>query len=154
MSKQRLSPNGSPVVVQTGASIIVEDNRGYILMQQRQDDGTWSYPGGRIEIDETVEEAARREVLEEAGLTVGQMSLLGVFSGPELGHIYPNGNEVCGIDIVYVSHVYSGTLLCTDGEAKQLGFYPIDSLPRPISPMNAPQIRAYLKTRGIDTADF
>ena len=33
-------------------------------MQQRQDDGTWSYPGGRVEIDETVEDAARREVLK------------------------------------------------------------------------------------------
>lgn len=49
-------------------------------MQQRQDDGTWSYPGGRVEIDETVEDAARREVLEESGLIVGKLELLGVFS--------------------------------------------------------------------------
>lgn len=144
---KRYSPNGTPVVVQTGASIILEDAQGRILMQQRQDDGTWSYPGGRIEIDETVEEAARREVLEECGLQVGEMELLGVFSGPELNHVYPNGNEVCGIDIVYVSRDFTGSLSALDGEAKQMGFYPIDRLPQPISAMNAKQLNAYLARR-------
>lgn len=149
MTHKRFAPNGSPVVVQTGASIIVEDEAGRILMQQRQDDGTWSYPGGRIDIDETVEEAARREVQEECGLIVGDMTLLGVFSGQELNHIYPDGNEVCGIDIVFVSHDYTGILQSEDGEAKQMGFYPITELPQPISLMNAKQINAYLKTRGV-----
>lgn len=146
----RLAPNGTPVVVQTGASIIVEDNQGRILMQQRSDDGTWSYPGGRIEIDETVEDGARREVREECGLEVGNLHLLGVFSGPELNHVYPNGNEVCGVDIVYVSNDYTGELQCEDGEAQRMGFYPIDALPQPISPMNAKQINAYLETRKYD----
>lgn len=143
----RISPNGKPVVVQTGASIIVEDGKGWILMQQRSDDGTWSYPGGRVEIDETVEDAARREVREECGLEVGQMELLGVFSGKELNHVYPDGSEVCGVDIVYVSRDYTGTLESKDQEAKNIGFYPIDALPQPISEMNAKQIGAYLAGR-------
>lgn len=144
----RTAPNGTPVVVQTGASVIVINPAGEILMQQRQDDGTWSYPGGRVEIDETVEDAARREVLEESGLTVGKLELLGVFSGKELNHVYPNGNEVCGIDIVYVSRDYTGSLHCTDGESLRLGFYPPDHLPHPISPMNAKQIAAYVQSIG------
>jgi len=143
----RLSPNGTPVRVQTGASVIVVDDAGRILMQQRQDDGTWSYPGGRVEIDETVEDAARREVREECGLVVGELSLLGVFSGAPLNHVYPDGNEVCGIDIVYVSHDYTGTLTAEDGEARRVGFYPPDALPQPISAMNAVQIQAYLDSR-------
>lgn len=147
---KRLSPNGTPVVVQTGASVIVEDSMGRVLMHQRQDDGTWSYPGGRIEIDETVEEGARREVLEECGLQIGEMELLGVFSGKELNHVYPNGNEVCGIDIVYISRDYTGQLNSLDGEAAQMGFYPINALPRPISSMNAKQLNAYLALKGMD----
>ncbi len=145
---QRFSPNGTPVCVQAGASIIVEDAQGRILMQRRQDDGFWSYPGGRIEIDETVEQAARREVFEECGLRVGEMTLLGVFSGPTLNHVYPNGNEVCGVDVVYVSHDYTGTLQSLDGEADRMGFFAPDVLPRPISPMNTLQLNAYLRTRG------
>lgn len=144
----RKAPNGTPVVLQTGASIIVEDSLGRILMQQRSDDGTWSYPGGRLEIDETVEDGARREVFEECGLKVGKLELLGVFSGKELNHVYPSGNEVCGVDIVYISHDYSGELTSRDGEAKAMGFYPIDALPQPISPMNAKQLGAYLQKRN------
>ena len=72
------------------------------------------------------------------------MELFGVFSGKELNHVYPNGNEVCGVDIVYVSRDYTGSLHCTDGEAIGLGFYPVDRLPQPISPMNAKQIEAYI----------
>lgn len=151
---KRFSPNGTPVVVQTGASIIVADAARRILMQQRQDDGTWSYSGGRVEIDETVEDAARREVYEECGLIVGNMDLLGVFSGPELNHVYPNGNEVCGIDIVYVSRDYTGSLSAQDGEARQMGFYPVDALPQPISRMNAKQINAYLQKIGAKTYEI
>lgn len=147
MTIRQISPSGKPVVVQTGASIIVEDAQGRILMQQRQDDGTWSYPGGRVEIGETTEQAARREVLEESGLRVGDMQLFGVFSGEQLHHIYPDGNEVWGVDIVYVSRDYTGTLQPHDGEAAALGFYPIDRLPQPISPMNAVQIQAYIDKR-------
>lgn len=142
----RLSPNGTPVRVQTGASVIVVDAEGRILMQRRQDDGSWSYPGGRVEIDETVEDAARREVREECGIEVGAMTLLGVFSGAPLRHVYPDGNEVCGIDIVYVSHDFTGEPDTPDGEASRVGFYPPDALPQPISSMNAVQIQAYLDT--------
>ena len=146
--KKRYGPNGAPVVVQTGASVILQDQAGRILMQQRRDDGTWSYPGGRVEIDETVEEAARREVFEECGLRVGDMELLGVFSGPELNHVYPSGDEVCCIDIVYVSRSYTGVLRPLDGEARRIGFYPPDQLPTPISAMNRPQLNAFLRSIG------
>lgn len=94
-----------------------------------------------------MEDAARREVREECGLEVGQMELLGVLSGKELNHVYPDGSEVCGVDIVYVSRDYTGTLESKDQEAKNIGFYPIDALPQPISEMNAKQIGAYLAGR-------
>lgn len=143
----RYSPSGKPVMVQTGASVIVEDSEGLILMQRRRDDGTWSYPGGRVEIDETVEDAARREVREECGIEVGKLQLLGVFSGPELRHVYPNGDEVCCIDIVYISRDWRGSLRPLDGEAAEVGFYPIDRLPAPLSQMNTPQLNAYLQAQ-------
>ena len=129
----------------------MKDFSGFVcqpIVYHQADDGSWSYPGGRVEIDETVEEAARREVYEECGLRVGDMELLGVFSGPELNHVYPTGDEVCGIDIVYVSRSFTGVLKPLDGEARQMGFYPPNRLPTPISAMNRPQLNAFLRSLG------
>jgi ADP-ribose pyrophosphatase YjhB (NUDIX family) len=42
--------------------------------------GLWAQPGGFLEIDETVEEAAVRETLEETGLSVQPISIIGLYS--------------------------------------------------------------------------
>jgi 8-oxo-dGTP diphosphatase len=61
-------------------SIIVHDDR--VLLVKRQHPplaGQWSIPGGVLEVGETLREAAVREALEETGLTVEPLELLGVF---------------------------------------------------------------------------
>jgi 8-oxo-dGTP diphosphatase len=42
--------------------------------------GTWAQPGGFLEVDETVTEAARRETLEETGLIVEPGEIVGLYS--------------------------------------------------------------------------
>ncbi len=44
--------------------------------------GSYALPGGFVDVNETVEEACRREVLEETGLLVGNLRLVGVYSDP------------------------------------------------------------------------
>jgi 8-oxo-dGTP diphosphatase len=45
-------------------------------------EGAFALPGGFVEIGETVDEACRREVLEEVGIEVGELRLVGVYSDP------------------------------------------------------------------------
>ena len=53
---------GHRPLLQVGASVIVVDACGRILLQLRSDNNTWGYAGGSVEIDEKVEDAAKREL--------------------------------------------------------------------------------------------
>jgi ADP-ribose pyrophosphatase YjhB (NUDIX family) len=70
------------------AGAIAEREDGRILLVRRAIEpriGTWAFPGGYMDVDETAEEAAARETMEEANLVVDQLSLLGVYTRPGPG---------------------------------------------------------------------
>ena len=138
---------GHRPLLQVGASVIVEDNIGRILLQLRSDNHCWGYSGGSVELDENVEEAAKRELFEETGLIAHKLKLFGVFSGKETHYIYPNGDEVSNIDIVYICDDYSGELRCQAGEVDQLRFYEIDQIPNNISKPIEKALLAYVKSK-------
>ena len=124
---------GHRPLLQVGASVIVVDSDNRILLQLRSDNHCWGYAGGSVELDEVVEDAAKRELFEETGLIAEQLELFGVFSGNDTHYVYPNGDEVSNIDIVYICKQYSGELKCQDGEVDALKFFHIDEIPENIS---------------------
>lgn len=136
-----------PILI-CGASIIVENEIGEILLQKRKDDGKWSYAGGATELYESVEDAARRELFEETGVRAGAIELLGIFSGPHMNHVYPNGDEASIIEIVYVCRDYTGEPVVDEDEVTQLGFFPVDAIPTPVSSCMNYVIPAYLEMRS------
>lgn len=125
---------GHRPLLQVGASVIVEDPQGRILLQLRSDNHCWGYAGGSVELDEVVEDAAKRELLEETGLIALELELFGVFSGKDCHYVYPNGDEVSNVDIVYVCRNYTGTLQCQPGEVDELRFFNANEIPENISP--------------------
>jgi len=142
---------GHRCLIQAGASIIVEDKEGCILLQKRGDDHTWAYSGGSVEIDERVEDAAVRELFEETGLEAVSIELLGVFSGREMHHVYPNGDEVSDIDTVFICREYKGELKKQESEVEELRFFHLSELPSlDISHVNKPALRAYLSKCGAE----
>lgn len=69
------------------AGVIPVREDGRILLTRRDIEprrGAWGFPGGYMDVGETVEEAAMRETLEEAHLEVADLALIGVYtrSGP------------------------------------------------------------------------
>ena len=117
----------------TGASIIIYRGN-QVLLQQRNDNKCWGYHGGQVELGEIVEEAAKREVLEETGLTVHSLKLFGVYSGPDLYHVYTDGNEAYIIDIVYSSDDFSGVIKRQEREVNDLRWFSMAELPENLSP--------------------
>ena len=138
---------GHRPLLQVGASVIVEDKEGRILLQLRSDNHCWGYAGGSVELDEDVEEAAKRELFEETGLVAKELTLFGVFSGKDIHYVYPNGDEVSNVDIVYICKDYSGDLLCQEGEVDALKFFPIDQIPDNLSKPIEKQLKQYIASK-------
>ena len=136
---------GHRTLMMMGASVIVEDGEGRVLLQRRSDNGLWGYHGGAVEIDERVEDAARRELFEETGLTAGAMALFGVFSGPEMHYTYPNGDDVSIVDALFLCRDWTGTPRAQESEVAELRFFARDALPPDdeISPPNRPGLRRW-----------
>ncbi len=125
---------GHRTLLQVGASVIVEDERGRILLELRTDNHCWGYPGGAVDIDEVVEDAARRELFEETGLTADSLELFGVFSGKELHYVYPNGDEVSNVDVVFLCKSFSGEVKLQEEEVERLEFFAPEDIPDNLSP--------------------
>ncbi|HEV7185814.1 MAG TPA: NUDIX domain-containing protein [Leifsonia sp.] len=75
---------GAPVATVVVPSVrVVAFSRGArLLLVQRSDSGVWELPGGKVDVGESADSAAIREVLEEAGMRVRITGLVGVFSDP------------------------------------------------------------------------
>ena len=138
---------GHRTLLQVGASVIVEDEQGRVLLQKRTDNHCWGYPGGSTELDERVEDAAARELLEETGLVAEKLELFGVFSGKELHYIYPNGDEVSNVDIVFLCRQYAGQLRLDEEETEELRFFEAGKLPQELSPPIVIPLRAWEKKK-------
>ena len=137
---------GHRTVIQCAASIIVIDAQGRLLLGKRSDDHLWGYSGGSVEIDERVEECARRELREEMGIIAGELEFFCVNSGPEAHHIYPNGDEVSNFEIVYLCRDYAGEPKNSDGEMERLRFFKPEDIDLDlISPPIRPVLRRYME---------
>ena len=120
-----------------------------MLLQRRADDGQWGAVGGLMELGETPQETTRREVREEVGLELGELRLLGTFSGPEAFHIYPNGDQVFGLSIVHAARFPGGPLLLDPAEVLEAGWFGLDELPDNLRASVRCYVRMYRAERGL-----
>lgn len=88
------------MILVPAVSTLVEDDDGRVLLVFETGIDRWSTPGGSIDVDEVPEDAARREVLEETGLTIRIDEIVTVLGGPELRVHYKNGDEVAYVTTI------------------------------------------------------
>ena len=119
---------GHAPMLSVGATVVVmKDNK--VLLNLRSDTHSWGIPGGAIELGETLEQTAARELKEETNLSAEEFHFIHLFSGPDFYFRYPNGDELYSVVALYLAKGVSGEMKITDGESNDLRFFGKEKLP-------------------------
>lgn len=117
----------TPMITPGATVVVLKDNK--ILLNLRSDTNTWGIPGGALELGETLEETAERELKEETNLEAESFTLLTVFSGKDFYFKCPNGDETYSVVVLYLANNVTGNLKITDGESFELKYFSKNELP-------------------------
>lgn len=139
---------GSRPLIMAAAGVVIVNSDGQILLQHRTDNECWGIPGGAMELGESFEDTARREVREETGLEVGTLALLYVHSGSDAYYEFPNGDQVYGAAVVFTTTEFSGTLRPDPDETLDLRWFFPDSIPTNINPLDKPIMDFFVRHQG------
>ncbi len=121
---------GHAPLIMVGAGVAVFDDEGRLLLQRRADTDTWALSGGFMELGESVEDTARREVFEETGLTLRGLKLFSVFSEPV--KTLRNGDQVQIVHVIYTARDARGDFEPQAEEVLELRYFALEGLPENI----------------------
>lgn len=137
---------GHDLINLTGVNILIINDKNELLMQKR---GTyplkWGVIGGIVDLGESLEDAAVREVKEETNLDIEDLTLLGTVSGADCYIKFPHGDEAYFINIAYVTKVYYGDIIADGIETKELAFFSYEMIPNDIPSTHRKFIEMYYK---------
>ena len=124
---------GHAPVMTCACGVIIENDKGEILLQKRKDNGCWAIIGGSMEMGETFEETVRRETREESGLTLGGLEVFQLYSGRDRIIEYPNGDICFGPGIVFITKEYEGEIVNDPEEVLEHRFFNRRELPEKLN---------------------
>ena len=142
---------GHRALIMPGAGVFVVNDKNEILIEKRADNGLWDYPAGSMELGESFEECARREVFEETGIRCGKLEFFETVSGKEYHNFYPNGDEIYFCGVKYICRDYEGELKPQASEVTELKFCSLEDLPEEMKPVNQEffkRVTEYLKNNS------
>ena len=110
------------------ADCVVVRHRAEVLLVRRGNEpykGCWALPGGFMEMDETIEHCAVRELQEETGIVVSEdmIRLIGVYSAPGRD---PRGRTVTA---AYRIDVADSVVATAGDDAAEVRWWPLEELP-------------------------
>ncbi|TKI72821.1 NUDIX domain-containing protein [Lysinibacillus mangiferihumi] len=139
---------GHRPIILPGSVVIILNEQNEVLLQKRHD-GYWGLPGGLMDLGESFEEVAKREVFEETGLVVENLKLLNVFSGSKYYLKVPNGDELYSVTAVYYTRDVSGDMKIDYSESEKMQYFSINNLPNELTDEYRGFIEQYLDCKNM-----
>ncbi len=139
---------GHEPILTAGVGLFVFNDQDKVLMQLRTDYNQWGFPGGAMELGESFEETAMRELKEETNLDIKDMKLIKVLSGKDTYREYPNGDKLYDITALFVITKYDGELKVNDDESKSFDWFSIDDLPKNMTQHTINYVEKFGNTLG------
>lgn len=120
---------GHDMIMTVGCGVLIENEKGQLLLQKRSDNGQWCVPGGALEPLETYTQAAIRELREEVGIEVKDLKLFGLYSGDDRLIKYPNKDVVYSLSVIFITKNYTGQISDEDSEVLEHRFFNREDIP-------------------------
>ncbi len=117
----------APLILTAAAGIIFNERKEVLLIHRIEKKGQWALPAGYLELYETPQQAAEREVFEETGLIVKVHELLGVYT---MKDTYDNGDEVWIVGLPFICKPLSGELKADEKEVSEVRYFSLSHLPK------------------------
>ena len=136
---------GHAPIITIGVGVVIENSKGEILLQKRKDNGKWAIIGGGMEIGESFEEAIRREAKEEAGIELGELTLMAIANGQDRFITYPNGDIVYSNSIIFRTKTFCGNIINAPDEVVEHKFFGKDNLPMEINDFDKLFVEIWLR---------
>lgn len=134
-------------VVPSTTSVVLDDH-GRIALVHRKDNGLWALPGGGMELGESIEDCAVREVKEETGLDVEITGLVGVYTNPHHVMKYDDGEVRQQFSLCYKTKLLGGEL-AFDSESTDIAWVERDAIAAlPMHPSMKLRIDHFLEGRS------
>lgn len=134
---------GHDPLILVGSNVIIEKD-GKILLQKRSN-GNWGLPGGLMEIGETLEHTAVREVYEESNLEISNLKLINLYSGNDYSFTLKNNDQINVVTALYYTNQFEGVMNTNNEETLDLKFVDPKELPFETEQEYVTYINDYIK---------
>jgi 8-oxo-dGTP diphosphatase len=131
--------------VEVAVGVLLRDDGAFLLTSRppgKVYEGYWEFPGGKVEAGETIEQALRRELIEEIGITIGAV---------QPWHVervdYPHA--LVRLNFCKVRD-WSGALHMREGQ--QFAWQQLPVTVKPVLPGTIPVLRWFAQERGFEGA--
>jgi 8-oxo-dGTP pyrophosphatase MutT (NUDIX family) len=119
---------GHELLLIPGVAVLPWDEEGRLLLARERRTRLWQTVGGSVEPDESPHEAAVREAMEEAGVTVQIERVRTVVGGSQFRMSYANGDLVSYVSTVFDAHVVDGEPRPDGEETSEVAWFTAEAL--------------------------